>query len=91
MKLFLLFACLVWSIEASILGTIIKIKEKLDQPGLSPKGQPFKKIKGPESFHTKIAIVGGGPAGVHMAYELKQRGYTNVTILESSHTPRIYQ
>ena len=35
-------------------------------------------------MNSKIGIVGAGPSGVHMAYELKQRGYTNVTILERS-------
>lgn len=32
----------------------------------------------------RIAIVGAGPAGVHMAMELKKLGYTNVTLLELS-------
>ena len=32
----------------------------------------------------KIAAIGAGPAGIHMASQLKKRGYTNVTILEKS-------
>ena len=35
-------------------------------------------------MNSKIGIVGAGPSGVHMAYELKQKGYTDVTILERS-------
>ncbi|XP_033763200.1 polyenoic fatty acid isomerase-like [Pecten maximus] len=42
----------------------------------------FPKIKGPKSKHDKIAIIGAGPAGIHMAYKLKAAGYTNVTIFE---------
>lgn len=49
-----------------------------------PKGEPFKTIKGPKCLNSKIGIVGAGPSGVHMAYQLKQKGYTNVTILERS-------
>jgi hypothetical protein len=30
----------------------------------------------------RIAIIGAGPAGVHMASKLKQLGYANITILE---------
>jgi hypothetical protein len=32
----------------------------------------------------KIAIIGAGPAGVHMASQLKKRGYSNVTVLEKT-------
>ncbi|KAI0559202.1 Amine oxidase [Gracilaria domingensis] len=32
----------------------------------------------------KIAIVGAGPAGLHMAYLLVEAGFTNITILEST-------
>ena len=51
---------------------------------VKPKGEPFKTIKGPKCLNSKIGIVGAGPSGVHMAYELKQKGYTDVTILERS-------
>ena len=50
----------------------------------NPKGEPFKSIPGPKCLNSKIGIVGAGPSGVHMAYELKQKGYTDVTILERS-------
>lgn len=71
----------------TILKIVSNLKEKVEKSGFSPKGQPFPKIKGPGRFDTKIGIIGGGPAGIHMAYKLKQRGYQNVTILEKS--PRI--
>ena len=44
---------------------------------------PFK-IHGPTSFHDKIAIIGVGPSGVHMAYLLKTKGFTNIKILEKT-------
>ena len=44
---------------------------------------PYK-IRGPKSKHDKIAIVGAGPSGIHMAYMLKKLGYTNLHILEKA-------
>jgi len=32
----------------------------------------------------RIAIIGGGPAGIHMAWQLKERGYTHVKVYEKS-------
>lgn len=32
----------------------------------------------------KIVIIGGGASGIHMAFSLKQRGYTNINILEKN-------
>ena len=49
-----------------------------------PKGHDFAQIAGPKCLSSKIGIVGAGPSGVHMAYELKQKGFTDVTILERS-------
>jgi hypothetical protein len=34
--------------------------------------------------HHRIAVIGAGPAGIHMASLLKKRGYDNVTILEKT-------
>lgn len=42
------------------------------------------KIPGPKYLDDKIAIVGAGAAGVHMAYLLKKKGFTNIEILESN-------
>ena len=36
------------------------------------------------SKDARIAIVGAGPSGVHMASRLKQLGYTKITLLERS-------
>lgn len=44
---------------------------------------PYK-IPGPRRLNDKIAIVGAGPAGVHMALLLKQKGFKNVEILEKT-------
>ena len=45
---------------------------------------PFKPVNGPNGNDSRIGIVGAGAGGVHMAYLLKQKGFTNVTILEKS-------
>ncbi|XP_069114655.1 uncharacterized protein [Argopecten irradians] len=42
------------------------------------------KIPGPKSLSDKIAIVGGGPSGIHMAYKLKKAGFKNVVVFEQS-------
>lgn len=42
------------------------------------------KIRGPKKLEDRIAIVGAGPSGVHMAYLLKERGFKNIEILEKS-------
>jgi len=36
------------------------------------------------SLDDKVTIIGAGPGGIHMAMLLKERGYTDVTILEKS-------
>jgi hypothetical protein len=51
---------------------------------VEPKGTPFKPVNGPNGKDSRIGIVGAGAGGVHMAYHLKQKGFTNVTILEKS-------
>ena len=51
---------------------------------MEPKGAPFKPVNGPNGNDSRIGIVGAGAGGVHMAYLLKQKGFTNVTILEKS-------
>ena len=44
-------------------------------------------IRGPRRFRDSIAIVGAGPAGVHMAYLLKKKGFKDVTLLERRSRP----
>ena len=43
----------------------------------------FEKINGPKKTD-RIGVIGAGPAGVHMAYLLKQKGFSDVTIIERS-------
>ncbi len=43
----------------------------------------FKNIPQIEKHHN-IAVIGAGPAGIHMASLLKKRGYTHVTVLEKT-------
>eukprot|EP00105_Crassostrea_gigas_P041882 XP_019926030.1 PREDICTED: uncharacterized protein LOC109619713 [Crassostrea gigas] len=45
--------------------------------------QGYPRVKGPKSVHDRIAIIGAGPSGLHMAYELKKRGFRNIVIFES--------
>ena len=47
------------------------------------KGTPWPRIMGPRA-DDKVCIVGAGPAGLHMAVELRDRKYSNITILEKS-------
>ena len=51
-------------------------------PKLPSAGTPFPKIPGPKCKDAKIGIVGAGPGGISMAYKMKKRGFTDVTILE---------
>ena len=41
-------------------------------------------IPGPKSYNSRIGIVGAGSAGIHMALLLKQKGFKNIEVLESS-------
>ena len=41
-------------------------------------------IPGPQSLNDKIAVVGAGPGGIHMALLLKEKGFTNVQVLEKT-------
>ena len=50
---------------------------------MPPKGDPFPKINGPLP-HEHVCIVGAGPAGIHMAVSLKEKGYANITLFERS-------
>lgn len=43
---------------------------------------PIKKFT-EDTFDEKIAVIGGGPAGLSCAFQLARRGYTNVTIFEA--------
>jgi len=36
-----------------------------------------------DTFDEKIAVIGGGPAGISCAFQLARRGYKNVTIFEA--------
>jgi hypothetical protein len=50
-----------------------------------PKGIPFsERIPSPKCLKDRIAIVGAGPAGIHMAYLLKKKGFQNIVVLEKS-------
>ncbi|XP_062601043.1 uncharacterized protein LOC134262689 [Saccostrea cucullata] len=42
----------------------------------------YPAISGPKSVNDRIAVVGGGISGVHMASLLKEKGYKNIKIFE---------
>ena len=65
---------------------ISKIAQELEDllaVDVSPKGDVFPQITGP-NLQDHVCIVGAGPAGIHMALSLKDRGYKDVTILEKT-------
>lgn len=47
---------------------------------------PFNMLSEPK-YDEKVAIIGAGPAGLSCAYQLKRRGYKNVTIFEAFSKP----
>ena len=57
-----------------------------------PKGEPFRNIPGPRTqvrcspllAQDRVCIVGAGPAGIDMALQLKERGFSNVVVFEKS-------
>ena len=51
--------------------------------GPEEKGKAWPKIAGPEK-DGRVCVVGAGPAGVHMALRLKEKGYTRVDLLEKT-------
>ena len=48
-----------------------------------PKGKHFSNIVGPKS-NERVCIVGAGPAGLHMALSLKDKGYQKIRIFEKT-------
>ena len=51
--------------------------------GSEDKGKEWPKISGPRK-DGRVCVVGAGPAGIHMALRLKEKGYTRVDILEKT-------
>ena len=51
--------------------------------GGEEKGAEWPKIAGPQKAG-RVCVVGAGPAGVHMALRLKQKGFTKVNLLEKT-------
>ena len=51
--------------------------------GGAEKGEEWPKIAGPKKAG-RVCVVGAGPAGIHMALRLKQKGFTKVDLLEKT-------
>ena len=63
-----------------------KYKPKIDKLlrlAVPPKGKHFPNIVGPKS-NERVCIVGAGPAGLHMALSLKDKGYQKIRIFEKT-------
>ena len=56
---------------------------ELFNTSIPTKGKAFPKINGPKPGE-KVCIVGAGPAGIDIAVRLKERGFKNITLLEST-------
>ena len=67
---------------SAIEKTVQELK-KLLAVDKSPKGDIFPHVTGP-SLQDKVCIVGAGPAGIHMALSLKDRGYKDIIIFEKT-------
>ena len=59
-----------------------KFEQLLDSK-VPSKGKEFPKIVGPRA-NDKVCIVGAGPAGLHMALSLKDKGYQKIKIFEKT-------
>lgn len=49
------------------------------------KGKPLEKLdKNRPKKSDRIGIIGAGPSGLHMAYQLKRAGFENVVVVEKT-------
>ena len=69
--------------EETYLTDVAQILFDLIDVDLPSIGNPFPKIVGP-GLSDHICIVGAGPAGIHMATELKNMDYNDITIFEKT-------
>ena len=53
------------------------------EAGPKEKGEEWPKIAGPQKTG-RVCVVGAGPAGLHMALRLKEKGYSRVDLLEKT-------
>ena len=67
-------------------GLLDEYKSKFEQllsSTVPAKGKQFSRIIGPKPSD-KVCIVGAGPAGIHMALRLKDKGYQRIKIFEKT-------
>ena len=67
----------------NLLDTYKPKLEKLLHDTVPAKGKEFSNILGPK-LTDKVCIVGAGPAGLHMALSLKDKGYQKIKIFEKT-------
>ena len=68
--------------ESTHKDTVRKILS-LYKANVEAKGDPLPKVVGPKR-HEKVCIVGAGAAGIHMALNLKDRGFSDIIIFEKT-------
>ena len=69
------------SAKAKLLMAFQRLHRLVNSPK-QPQGTPFPPLISKPKPSEKIAIVGAGLAGLHMAYELMKKGFNNVVVLE---------
>ena len=72
-----------FSQHRSLFNTYKPKIDKLLRSAVPPKGKRFPNIVGPKS-NERVCIVGAGPAGLHMALSLKDKGYQKIRIFEKT-------
>ena len=69
--------------DLSIIAQTVQEIKHLLSVDVPPKGDVFPQITGPK-LQDHVCIVGAGPAGIHMALSLKDKGYKDITIFEKT-------
>ena len=75
-----------FSQDRSLFNLFNTYKPKIDQllrSDVPTKGKDFPSIVGPK-LNERVCIVGAGPAGLHMALSLKDKGYQKIRIFEKT-------
>ena len=72
-------ACTRGSIDQAV--SIDEVKKYVAELDLNKKSRALPRIEHPEFHHIKMAVIGGGPAGLSCAYYLAAMGYS-VTVFE---------
>ena len=64
--------------------TTIQVAGAKYQSAIPKHNTLLYKVSGPKRLDDKIAIIGAGPSGIHMALLLKKKGFKNIRLLEKT-------